>query len=122
MKLKVRMKSLARKPHKLESVPTRQAEPYYPSVGFDSNELPGIEKLKFGDKVHLVLDGEVSSRSMDNYNGKETHRAGFKLKKGAIAHHTVLHNTTEAVDSASKESGGIGRIVKDFTALSRMDA
>jgi hypothetical protein len=120
--MKVKLKSLARKREKISAKPTPIDAPSYPRIDLDSREMPEIAGLKFGDEVHLHLHGKVDSRSMSDWDGKPTHRASIKLLKGAIQHPKVLHNTTEAIDSASKEAGGLGRIVSDFESMSGMKA
>ena len=72
---------------KVEDYPTCCAEPketeskkYYPKTEFTTDQLPGLENLKVGDKVKMTIEAEVCSVSQGEEYGPDDSKKPVKTR------------------------------------------
>lgn len=72
---------------KVEDYPTCCAEPkesenkkYYPKTEFTTDQLPGLDNLKVGDKVKMTIEAEICSVTQGEEYGPEDSKKPVKTR------------------------------------------
>lgn len=78
---KATLHDLGEKPSKMTAVPVEAPnKPYYPSVHLSSKQMPKLDDMDVGDKVCLVVEGVIRSKSERDDNVQ----VEIELQKGSV--------------------------------------